>query len=210
MEDLRKIYKGRFFARRNKLNWRVDFVCPAVNNALHPKSLIDVGCAIGEFVAGFVKLGIDAYGLEGTENVLDYLEIPRERLYIFDLRNPFNSQRHFDLALCLEVAEHIEPEYADVFLDNLCLLSDKILMSFAPPGQEGHYHVNCQEAEYWIDKMAKRHYLMVQPVVDLVREGLEPVKRKREIRSYYQHLLFFQKVETSTSTSTSSNSRQPW
>ncbi len=207
MEDLKKIYKGRFFAKRNKLNWRVDYVCPAINNVLHPKSLIDVGCATGDFVAGFLKMGIDAYGLEGTENVLSYLEIPSEKLYIFDLRTPLHDQliiiRSLDLALCLEVAEHIEPEYVDVFLDNLCSFSDKVLMSFAPPGQEGHHHVNCQESSYWIDKMANRNYLYRFDVVEKVREGLEPVKHKREIRSYYQHLLFFTKVDSSTSSSNS-------
>lgn len=202
MQDLKQLYKGKFFARRHKLNWRVNFVCLAVNNALHPKSLIDVGCAIGEFVVGFLELGVNAYGLEGTENVLDHIEIPRERLYIFDLRLPFEAflcpgtDHGFDLALCLEVAEHIEPEFVDIFLDNLCSFSDRVLMSFAPPGQSGHCHYNCQEALYWIKKMADRGYLYRYEVVKEVREGLEPVKHKREIRSYYQHLLFFQKVKS--------------
>jgi len=201
MQDLDKLYKGRYFARRYKLNWRVPYVCQAVNDALHPKSLIDVGCATAEFVAGFIKMGIDAYGLEGTTNVIDYgLQIPKERLYVLDLRVsvtrvPFK----FDLVLCLEVAEHIEPEYADIFLDNLCTFSGSILMSFAPPGQKGHGHFNCQPSSYWIDKMAKRHYLYRCDIVEKVREGLGPVKHKREIRSYYNNLLFFQKVNSSSS-----------
>jgi hypothetical protein len=31
-------------------------------------------------------------------------------------------------------------------------------MTHAVPGQGGHHHVNCQPAEYWIEKMRKRNY----------------------------------------------------
>jgi len=102
--------------------------------------------------------------------------------------------RRFDLVVCLEVAEHIEPEYVDIFLNNLCSLSNQVLMSFAPPGAGGHYHVNCQGAIYWIEKMAERGYTLDLDIVKAVQSGLEPVKHKREIRSYYNHLLFFRRV----------------
>ena len=192
--DLLQLYKGHYFARRYKLSWRVGYVCPAIVDALHPTSLIDAGCAIGEFVDGFLKLGVDAYGLEGTANVVNYIVLPRDRLYIGDLRTPITLGKRVDLALCLEVAEHIEPEYVEVFLDNLTRFSNQVLMSFAPPGQEGHGHWNCQEASYWIEKMAKRGYVFRSEVVDKVREGLEAVKTKREIRSYYNNLLFFEGI----------------
>lgn len=206
MKSLNEIYKGRFFARRDKLAWRVPFVCRAINGVLHPRSLIDLGCATGDFVNGFLDMGVDAYGLEGTTNCLDYIQIPRERMLIWDLRKklphqeaidkgiPFGLRTGFGVALCLEVAEHIEEEHCDVFLDNLATLSKKIVMSYAPPGQGGHYHVNCQDAEYWVDKMYVRGFLVNNIVRDKIKKFWIAVAHKREMRSYYNHLLYFEVI----------------
>ncbi|GAH04750.1 unnamed protein product, partial [marine sediment metagenome] len=56
-------------------------------------------------------------------------------------------------------------------------------------------HVNCQESSYWVAKMAKLGYIFRKEKVEAVRKGLEPVKHKKEIRSYYEHLLAFETKE---------------
>ena len=48
-----------------------------------------------------------------------------------------------------------------MFLDTLA--NGRIVaITHALPGQGGHHHVNCQPAEYWIEKMAARGYRLTQ------------------------------------------------
>jgi len=59
--------------------------------------------------------------------------------------------------LCLEVGEHIEPEFESIVLDNIANSAEKkIIMSWAIPGQGGFGHVNCRPNEYIIEQMANR------------------------------------------------------
>ena len=57
--------------------------------------------------------------------------------------------RRYDLAISIEVAEHIEPGNAEEFVRLLTGLSDTVLFSAAIPGQGGTGHVNEQWPEYW-------------------------------------------------------------
>jgi hypothetical protein len=62
-----------------------------------------------------------------------------------------------DATICLEVGEHIEPQYESVVLDNIAnSASKKIIMSWAIPGQGGFGHVNCQPNDYIIAQMEAR------------------------------------------------------
>lgn len=187
-------YKKSFFKNRSRLNWRAPIICGAIKNILEPERLIDVGCATGDLVAEFLVMGIDAYGIEGSNNCREYLECPGERIFHLDLRVPIvEKSDRYDLSICFEVAEHIEPDYADIFVDNLALLSDRILISAAPPGQDGRCHWNCQPAEYWADKFMQRGYYFRQLFVTALRSEWSAWKMKPGIKAYYENLLYFEK-----------------
>lgn len=193
MKPLEDIYKASFFKNRDKLSWRVPYVCDAIVKVFHPNSIIDIGCGIGDYVEGFEERGIPSFGLEGNKNVLPYLVIPEDSVFIRDLRKPVYLS-HFDLVVCFEVLEHIEPEYADILVSNLTSLSDRILVSAAPPGQGGHYHVNCQLSEYWEDAFTREGYQRKASVEDAIRDEWAPVRYKKEMSAYYNNLLYFQKT----------------
>ncbi len=211
MTPLEETYSGRFFRTRHKLSWRAPHICGVINDIFSPKSVIDVGCAIGDLVEGFVDLDIEAYGIEGSKEVLPYLvQIPTLpssrfiegfneltlRVLIRDLRKPLAIRESvkFDLVTCFEVAEHIEPEHADQFMDNITSLSDKILMSYAEPGQKGHSHVNCQPFDYWFDKFFAENYFYSHSIVEAVQKGLEPWKKKDGIKALFKHhLVYFER-----------------
>lgn len=191
MKPLNEIYKPRFFKKRDSLSWRAPIICGPVIDILRPGSVIDVGCAIGDLVAEFLHSDLDAYGLEGTEHVIPWLKIPRERLFIEDLRTEFRLWRKFDLAMCFEVLEHIEPEYADMLLANLTGMSDRLLISAAPPGQGGHYHVNCRPMTYWDEKFSDLGYRPDAGVVMGIKERIAPWKHKPGVKAIYQNLAYF-------------------
>jgi len=200
MRPLSTIYKPGYFARRSSLNWRAPIVCGAINDIVKPKRVVDVGCATGDLINGWIDLKVDAYGVEGSPGAREFLECPGERVLFHDLRIPLNNDRHMfigdhnpvDLVTCFEVAEHIEEEYADQFVDNLISLgAPEILISAAPPGQGGHYHVNCQPYEYWEEKFKDRGYERVPLVEHKLKKALAPWRHKAGIKAYYNNVLHF-------------------
>lgn len=199
MYNLDKAYSKKFFAQRKSLAWRIPIICDAIIEVLKPKSVIDIGCGNGDLVKGFNDRSITAFGVEGTFNSW-YGINGNKNIYIHDLRLPYNIDiRKFDLAICFEVAEHIEPEYVDIFLDNLCLVSNKILFSAAGPGQKGIYHHNCQPREYWYHKLMLREYKnnlnnpYCRDIVLKLKNMWYSWRNKKGIKAYYQNLMYFEK-----------------
>ena len=193
MIPLKQIYKGRFFARRNSLNWRAEPVCTAINDALEPKSVMDVGCAVGDYVHYWKNnLNVPAYGIEGSPNAIEYFMT--DSIFVYDLREPIKLNIDIDLVTCFEVFEHVESEYTDQMLQNLAGMSHRILASAAEPGAGGHYHVNCQPRDYWIERMNHLGYRYDHTIVRMIQSLWEPWKKKKEMSSYYKNLLYFERV----------------
>lgn len=124
---------------------------------VNAKSAVDVGCGIGAWLKVLMAHGVsDVLGIDGDHVHRDVLQIPRERFLPLDIRKPLALERRFDVALSLEVAEHLEAEYAETFIDSLVKLAPVILFSAAIPFQGGTHHVNEQWPEYWAE-IFKRH-----------------------------------------------------
>ncbi len=134
-------------------------VLPFVIELFNPKSIIDIGCGIGTWLAVAKSLAIeDILGVDGLYVEIKSLHIPSENFVKKDLSAPFNLDRKFDLALCLEVAEHIEERASDDFIASIIKHADMILFSAAIPLQGGQYHVNEQWPQYWQEKFWKHGY----------------------------------------------------
>lgn len=128
-------------------------VVPILVDAFAPTSVVDVGCGRGQWLAEFRARGVEVTGLDG-----DY--VPRSSLVInprffrpVDLSVPSPSGRH-DLALCLEVAEHLDPAAADGLVAVLAASAPVVVFSAAVPGQGGTRHLNEQWPGYWQAKFA--------------------------------------------------------
>jgi len=194
MKPLEETYNKRFFCRRDKLHWRAVPMCDALWKLWKFKSVVDVGCATGDITREFEQRGLDSWGVEGSSDAREYVVC--RNLKIADLRIPepiFKNGKRFDLCLCLEVAEHIEPEYVDVFVQHLVDLSDIIVLSAAPPGQGGTGHVNCQPPMYWKNKFKAYKYLDNSIATHLLKYNLSPWKHKPGIKAYYGNLIVFDK-----------------
>ena len=136
-------------------------IIPVLIDLFHPASVIDVGCGIGTFLAVFRRYGVaDLLGMDGhwvnKELLGKYISTAEFREA--DLQQPLRIDRRFDLALCLEVAEHLRPEAAEVLVHSLVQLSDIIIFSAALPGQGGENHINEQYVDYWQEKFLAHDY----------------------------------------------------
>jgi SAM-dependent methyltransferase len=138
--------------------------------AFEPKSVIDVGCGPGIYLLPFKEQACEVFGIDACPTggeCLDPSEFER-----VDLRIPYIPRHKYDLALCLEVAEHLQEHYAEQLIETLCLCSDTIVFTGATPGQGGTYHFNEQPHEYWLEKFAARNYKPF-PMQDVFRAWLQ-------------------------------------
>ncbi|PWT74385.1 MAG: hypothetical protein C5B60_06765 [Chloroflexi bacterium] len=78
-----------------------------------------------------------------------------------DFNSSFSANRRFDLAMSLEVAEHLKPESASLFIDALTQASDVVLFGAAVKGQGGTGHINEQPQSYWGTFFRLRNYAVV-------------------------------------------------
>lgn len=115
-------------------------------------SAIDVGCAVGTFLATLREMGAtEVLGLDGDWVDTSQLVIDPSEFRVMDLRNPVPVGRRFDLAICLEVAEHLPADSAEKLVEFLCECSDTVLFSAAIPGQGGTGHLNEAWLSYWAE-----------------------------------------------------------
>lgn len=151
-----------------------------------PSSILDVGCGVGTWIAAAAELGVsDAVGVDGDYVDQSKLLISAERFRARDLVEPLRLERKFDLVMSMEVAEHLEPQHADGFIDSLTRHGDTVLFSAAVPGQGGAHHVNEQWPSYWLPKFAERGFVCF----DVLRPAIWDDAR---IESWYrQNLLIF-------------------
>lgn len=161
-------------------------VVPMVLEFVPAASVVDIGCGIGTWLTEFKAAGVQDYlGVDGDYVSPDQLLIDRERFVPCDLSQPLGLDRRFDLASCLEVAEHLPAASAPTLVDSLVRLSPAVLFSAAIPHQPGSHHVNEQWPEYWHALFAQRDYV----AVDALRRQLW---RKTDVARWYrQNLLFF-------------------
>ena len=158
------------------------------------ESVIDIGCGVGQNLMACYESGAKAIrGVDGSWVNQDLLMIPKECFTQYDLSQPNIKaaipEQHFDLTISSEVAEHIDRQDTEIFMDNLTSFSDVILFSAAIPGQGGTHHVNEQWPSYWIKKFAARGYVPVDCIRPLIWHD-------DSIRTdYRQNLMFFVKKD---------------
>lgn len=96
---------------------------------------MDIGCGGGAWLYAFASLGCTVFGYDFGIGVPEVLMVSRELYEERDLSAPLKPRQHYDLCISLEVAEHVKPEAADIFVENLCSCADVILFSAAIPSQ---------------------------------------------------------------------------
>lgn len=119
------------------------------------QTIIDMGCGLGSYIKYFQDIGFKkVLGIEGT--LLDNFEI--EKIAVMDLTKEIKIKLEANV-LCLEVGEHIPEHHLPAFIKNITdpvSRGQKLILSWAVPGQEGIGHVSCRTNEWVIDQVSSR------------------------------------------------------
>jgi len=134
-------------------------IVPFIMELTKCQSVIDVGCGLGTWLAAFSERGVkDLRGIDGDYVNKERLLIPPQFFVTADLRRPQKADRRFDLAVSLEVAEHLPPAGSQDFVDLLTGFSPVVLFSASVPYQDGTDHINEHWLEYWVELFKNRGY----------------------------------------------------
>jgi len=185
-----KLYHSGFYRRQADDSHRSAVtVLSHLFRLYRPSSVLDVGCGAGTWLRAAMDLGIrDVFGIDGHALSDSELRIPHSSYLKVDLAHttPIIGRR-FDLAMSLEVGEHLPPSRASALVSVLTDASDVVLFSAAVPGQGGRHHINEQFPSFWIPLFARLGFRCF----DAIRP---PIWGLQEVDVWYrQNVLLFAK-----------------
>jgi SAM-dependent methyltransferase len=164
--NVKELYNASFFAGTADVSIAsAREVVPLLLDLVRPRSVVDVGCGLGGWLAAFRDEGItDIAGVDGDYVSREQLFISSDHFFAQDLSQGVGLNRTFDLAISLEVGEHLPKSSARGFVESLTRLAPVVAFSAAVPGQGGVSHINEQWPEYWAGHFAACGYVAVDAV----------------------------------------------
>lgn len=158
-----------------------------------PKRVIDVGCGPGHMMAAIKNRGMNVFGIDVATAALRRTRAKGLNCEKIDLTTgtPIPGTP-YDLAICCEVAEHLDATHAPHLVAALCSSAPTVFMTAAEPDPSlviGMHHVNEQPNEYWIALMAQREYSLDTRATHDARECF----RQSNVISYLQKVMIFRR-----------------
>lgn len=192
-----KKYNETFFSNRrdktivsSEIIWNILFFYLKNRNLT---SVIDVGCGTGIWLAVSKKIGIkNILGIDGKWVNQNMLEINPNEFQVHDLsKKRWSLKKRFDIALCIEVAEHLPQHMGFELIRMLTEVSEIVVFSSAIKYQGGTGHINEQPQHYWAREFEKYGYCCI----DIIRPNVWEDNRVNVI--YKQNMLVYIKKESS-------------
>lgn len=163
------LYQGEFYkSRQARTTYAAEEMLGLVQSYFKFDSIVDFGCGVGTWLNVAKEMGVSTLrGYEG-EWVKPHLDDSNIDIRFKNFETPIEDDEKFDLAISLEVAEHLTPEAGKALVKSMCAASNLVMFGAAIPGQDGVGHINEQPQEYWQNIFAD---LGFQPV-DIVRPAI--------------------------------------
>jgi 2-polyprenyl-3-methyl-5-hydroxy-6-metoxy-1,4-benzoquinol methylase len=169
-----KIYDERFFKNTVELeNPSAPAVAEILIKQFAPKSVIDIGCGVGIYLAELAKRRVEVTGYDGSPAALANALL-KDKIHLHDLCQPLKLNRQFDLCLCLELAEHLPKTCAKNLISTLTSLSSSVVFTAATPGQapKSLGHINEQPHRYWQKLFRQKGFLLNQSLTEKIRQQM--------------------------------------
>lgn len=164
---INKLYDSGFYDKQKDGSYQsAKIILGILFKAIKVRSIVDVGCGVGTWLRAAKELGCkECLGIEGDWVANKVIIKNGIIIKTQDLENKLQIKKKYDLAISMEVAEHLTPKRADSFVRDLCRCSDIVLFSAAVPGQMGVNHLNEKPISFWAKLFLKQNFIPV----DLIR-----------------------------------------
>jgi len=145
---------------RSQARW-FDFfnhIAEELVRSLKPRTILDVGCAIGFLVEAFWRRGVRAYGIDVSNYAIT--QVPDDLKGFCSVGSvteplPENFPQSYDLLTCIEVLEHMPPDEGKTAIKNMASKTRSILFSSTPHDLVEPTHVNVRPVIYWLQSFAE-------------------------------------------------------
>ena len=144
------LYDSSFFRSLQKYRPLYHFLADMMVAHLKPTSAVDWGCGCGFILEKLLRHGItDLIGIEGSPEVEPFIpESLKDKIHIADAL--LYRSDVYDLAIAIEVGEHIKLEDSGKFVNVVSSSASKyVWWSAAQPGQRGTGHIALKPLSYW-------------------------------------------------------------
>jgi Methyltransferase domain len=188
------LYDDRFFLGEADSLASARAIATIVYELLQPGSVVDVGCGWGSWLLAFHECGVERLlGVDGDHVNTDRLLIDPACFNRQNLAATFAIHGSFDLAICLEVAEHLPRRNARHLVRTLTTIAPAVLFSAAVPSQGGSNHINEQWPSYWRGLFKAENFRMFDCVRPRIRE-------RQDIQWWYrQNLVIYVRTDAISS-----------
>lgn len=134
-----------------------DIVFPLICEKFSPRSIVDFGCGRGTWLNAAHKRGVkELVGLDGAWNKDKQINSEIKFLELKDHKQV--EDKKYDLAISLEVFEHLDLQFCSDLIDTMTACSDIIIFSAAFVAQRGTEHINEQYPSFWANQFIKRGF----------------------------------------------------
>jgi len=128
-----------------------------IKKIINPKTAIDIGCAKGFLVEKLRENEVEAYGIDISEYAISEVENSvKPYCKVGSILNPIDSK--YDLAICIEVLEHLFEEDAKIAISNICKCSNDVIFSSTPTDIHEKTHHNVKKPSYWAKLFAENGF----------------------------------------------------
>lgn len=151
-----------------------EWICEFIENKDIDR-VSDFGCGLGQYcedIELYFRGYVMAIGVEGSR--------PKESVFHHiiqaDLTTDLTSNFKLscDLAISLEVGEHIPKEHMKTYLENITHFPEAYLItSWAVRGQDGFGHVNCLDNHEILPEFEKRGFVLMEKETKEARSVIE-------------------------------------
>lgn len=136
-----------------------------LSDLYHPKTAIEFGCGTGGTMHRLMLDGVEVTPTDFTRDAQPFLA--RRSPALAESFTPIDlscKQTRFkapyDLAICIEVLEHLPPEAADTAVETIAASATRAVVTACPPTQRtverarrgDTLHLNEQPFAYWVEK----------------------------------------------------------
>lgn len=134
--------------------------------------VLDLGCGPGHYLLELSSHGFHCLGVEGTAGIQTVAVFPN--IVEADLSKPLVLDWPASSVLCIEVAEHLYPQFEPQLLANInAYCQEWLVISWAIPGQLGHGHHNCRPNSYVYDRFIARGFDFKAQETFLLRDAAD-------------------------------------
>jgi len=182
------LYDRRFYEAQQDVSLAsARVILPLVTAITPTTTVVDLGCGVGSWLQAATELGtISVTGIDGDYVSVNELRISAASFVAANLERPLPQlSARVDLAICVEVLEHISAPAGERAVEWLCHAAPVVLFSAALPGQGGKNHINENWLSHWVERFEQHDFLPY----DLIRPRLW--RDQRVDACYRQNIIIF-------------------